>query len=114
MSGTSGWGSVCVCVCVCVHRLSVSEAAGSPPGLSLITPLTPQEALDVVWLHNSLIELIWEIREGGVESVNLAPPPWNSAAAGPFLTCLAGTLLGSARREPRTLCADLLFVFVCL
>lgn len=37
---------MCVCMYV-VGGLSVSEAAVSPPGLSLITPLTPQEALDV-------------------------------------------------------------------
>lgn len=37
-------------MCVRMHvvgGLSVSEAAVSPLGLSLITPLTPQEALDV-------------------------------------------------------------------
>ena len=53
---TEEWGSVrkssricvCVCVCVCVvGELSVSGAAVSPPRLSLITVLTPQEALDV-------------------------------------------------------------------
>lgn len=40
--------SLCECVCVYVlGGLSVSEAAVSPPGLSLITPLAPQDALDV-------------------------------------------------------------------
>lgn len=33
------------CLCACVG--SVSEVAFSPPRLSLIMPLTPQEALDV-------------------------------------------------------------------
>lgn len=40
------WVHMCVCMYV-VGGLSVSEAAVSPHGLSLITPLTPQEALDV-------------------------------------------------------------------
>lgn len=41
-----------------------------------------------VWLHNSLIELIWEIREGGVESVNPEPWHWDPVAAVSFCTCL--------------------------
>lgn len=41
---------LCVCVYIYISALgglSVSEVAVSPPMLSLITPLTPQEALDV-------------------------------------------------------------------
>lgn len=41
-----------------------------------------------VWLRNSLIELIWEIREGGVESVNPEPRHWDPVAALSFCTCL--------------------------
>lgn len=35
-----------------------------------------------LWLHNSLIELIWEIRKGELKV------SWNPLAAGPFFTCL--------------------------
>lgn len=46
--GGSEYAYECTCVCMyVVGGLSVSEAAVSPPRLSLITPLTPQEALDV-------------------------------------------------------------------
>lgn len=95
--------------------LSISEAAVSPLGLSLITPLTPQEALDVVWLHNSLIELIWEIRKGGVESVNPAPRTWNPVAAASFFTCLPGRLVNFVCAGTTTLkLLELLLVCVCL
>lgn len=42
-----GLRSVDTNACLCACAGSVSEVAFSPPRLSLITPLTPQEALDV-------------------------------------------------------------------
>ena len=69
-----------------------------------------------VWLHNSLIELIWEIRKGGVESVNPAPPRWNPVAAASFFTCLPGRLVNLVCAVPMCAlhCTEPTRAFVCI
>lgn len=72
-----------------------------------------------VWLHNSLIELILQIRKGDLK-IKPALLPWNPVAMVSFFTCLPGRLLNSVQfdahmgTEQKDVCTTAFVVVVCV